>query len=63
MREWYISGIACLIDQYIHFKSLKEFKSLISRMTRRVNNFHALVIKLLDSAVTALFFFSHLEIR
>lgn len=55
--------MACLIDQYIHFKSLKEFKSLISRMTRRVNNFHALVIKLLDSAVTALFFFSHLEIR
>lgn len=28
MREWYISGIACLIDQYIHFKSLKESKSL-----------------------------------
>lgn len=38
--------MACLIDQYmyIHFKSLKEFKSLISRMTRRLNNFHALVI-------------------
>lgn len=52
MREWYISGMACLIDQYIHFKSLKEFKSLISRMTRRLNNFHAL----LDSAVTALYF-------
>lgn len=49
MREWYISGMACLIDQYIHFKSLKEFKSLISRM-------HLLYIKLLDSAVIALFF-------
>lgn len=59
MREWYISGMACLIDQYIHFKSLKESKSLnYFSNDQKTEQFscHALVIKLLDSAVTALFF-------
>lgn len=58
MREWYISGMACLIDQYIHFKSLRNLRVLFLEWPEDWTIFmHLLYIKLLDSAVTALFFF------